>query len=270
MFVRKNCVGITLIELMLALVLSLSLIYLVFEIYLIAEKNRLTQTALTTIQENTQVVTQLLKRQVRASTYFGCAKLTDNFPFVNHTHFVLNAKNKIKKYQDADMKSGTDGIQFWHASIENTVLIKTMRGYSDLYVTSSLPISIQDNLIISDCKTAEAFQVKEIVPFQDGTEKIISTKPLTKLFSVHAEVNKLEIKSYYIGSESQLVSRDSYGNKTELADNISQMKIFFSRIEDNQLIEHPLNELIDSDEIKSVSFVLNFVDKTWPVYVALS
>lgn len=267
----------TLIELMLAIVLSILIINSIFEIYYIAEKNSFTQNALITLQEDAQAASQILKRQVRESTYFGCAKLTDGFPFINHTSLLLNLKNKITSYQNDDIKPGTDAIQFWNAGIENAVLAKTMHGYTVLYVTANLHISINDILMISDCKTAEIFAVKSVALLNNGTQKILTSKPLNKLYSIHAEVNKLVINAYYIGKNDKLFIRDIQGNTSELAENISQMKIFFYVKADDGLIKHSINELNNFTDINNISFELTLegklnaeFHKKWNIYVALS
>lgn len=96
----------------------------------------------------------------------------------------------------------------------------------------------------------------------------------------------MEIESYYIGKTDRLdkyhqtvyalFSKDIYGNKVELVEGVSKMKISFTTIEDNLLIEHPIKELTNSAEIKGISFVFDVVassiqlHKKWYLYVVLS
>lgn len=273
----------TLIELILALALSSLIINSIFAVYLIAENARLAQKSLITLQQNVQVISQLFKYHIRLLPYAGCAKLTETFPFENHLSFALPLKNHIMAYRDSDSKAGTDAIRIWHASSESAVLLKKMHGYASLSISSTIPIEVNDNLIISDCKTTETLRVKKMFREKDGVLKIIPVLPLNKLYEKNAEINKLEIEEYFIGASDQLdqdkqpiyslFSKDSEGNKIELAEGISQMKIFFSTIENNQLTEHPLNDLTDSTEINGISFAFESAsvsDKKWNVYVALS
>lgn len=279
----------TLIEMLLALTLSLFMLSMIFQLYEVAENSRASQEALIDIEENANAVSDILQRAVHESRYFGCAKLTDDFPFVNHLSFKLNQHNKIEEYHDAAIKVGTDAIHFWHSSIRNTALIKTMRGYSELYVNKnkSLPLSENDNVILSDCKTAEAFQIRQVVPIDKNTIKIISKIPLSKFYPVHSEVNKLDVQAYFVGLTkrmdkdhhpiSALFLKNNAGKKQELVENISNMKIYFSQIENNRLIEHALNELTDSSDIKNISFIIDLTSNTGLdlhkkryVYVALS
>jgi len=269
MFNKKNQLGMTLIEMMLALSLSIFLISVVTEMYLISENSQIAQTGLLSIQQNMQMISQILKHEVKASSYFGCAKFTDEFPFKNNSSYILNQKSRVEKYQNADVKAGTDAIRFWHASARSAFLVKTMRGYSDLYVSASLPIKAGDDLIISDCQTADVFQVKQVLVIDNNTKKIVSTKPLSQFYKIHSEVNLLEIVAYFIGATNGLYTKDEHGNKSELVEGVSEMKITISQIENNKLTEHLIGDLTHSAEIKGISFDLDLLHKKWYVYAAL-
>lgn len=277
----------TLIELMLGLSLSILMISIIFEMYLIADKSRITQNTLISIQENAQIISEILKHQIQASTYFGCQKLTDDFYFKNNSPLLLNPKNRIEHYQDGDIKKGTDAIRFWNVSTRSALLYKKMLSYSELYASRDMRIAMDDDLIISDCRTTEVFRVKEILSVDKNIQKIVTTKPLSKFYNINSELNRLEIKSYFIGATGRfdknnnsiyaLFTKDNKKNKAELVEGISEMKIFFSTLKDNKLTEYSIKELTNSGEIKSLSFNFDLtaissydVHKKWYLYVALS
>ncbi len=280
MFNEKNSIGTTLIEMMLALILSIFILSSVFEIYLISENNRLAQTNLMNMQENAEIINQMLKKSIHTAGYIGCAKLTDDFPFKNHFPFKINQKNKIEFYRENEAKPGTDGIRIWHASLRSSVLVKTMRSNSIFYVTSTLPLQVNDNLLISDCKTIESFQIKSISSLSGGIKKIVSSVPISKRYEKNAEINKLEIISYFVGDTSRINDKGqpiyafyskTDGIKTELVENVDDMKLFFSTIEDNALVEYPAEDFPVLNEIVGVSFEfgLSNLRKKWDVYVSL-
>jgi len=283
MFKKRNSIGITLIELMLALALSILIIGGIFEIYLIAENNRLIQTTVITMQEDAQMITQLFKGQIHAAAYMGCAKLTNDFPFKNNLPFKISQKNKIERYQDTDVKEGTDAIRIWHSSMQSAILNKTMQNHLNLYVTSNIPILVDDNLIISDCKTAESFRVKKIFTLENGMQKIITNVPLKKLYEKNAEINILEINSYFVSNTGRvdehnqpiyaLHIKDILGETTELAEGVDRMKVFFTRVENNKLVEYPASDIADASEIVGVSLAFELaaagLKKNWNLYVAL-
>ncbi len=287
MFKKNNSIGMTLIELMFALVLSILMIGSLFEMYLIAENNKIAQETVISMQENAQIISEILKQRMRGLSYTGCAKLTSDFPFTNHLSFPLSQKNRIEPYHSSDVKKGTDAIQLWYLSEKSAILIEKMRDYSHLSLSASLSISPNDYLIISDCKTAETFQVKEIFPLDHGRQEIVLAEPLNKLYEINAEINSLQIEDYFIGQTERydeyhrpidaLYSKDSQGHKLELVEGVSQMKIFFSTAEENHLIEYPLEKITSANEIESISFSFDLTSvsrfdlhKKWNVYVALS
>jgi len=287
MFKTKNSAGMTLIELMLSLTLSFLIISSVLEIYLLAENTRHLQSNIITLQENAEIISLILKNNIKASSWFGCAKLTDDFPFKNHLPFLLNQKNHIVPYQSDQVKAGSDAVQIWHSSIRSDVILKKMQGNSALYISSGLRIVANDNLIISDCRTAEAFRVKEVIQMKDKVQKIIPAKPLDKIYEKNSEINKLEMEAFFIGKTKRFnekhnaiyafYSKDMSGKKTEWIENVSQMKIFFSVLQHNRLVDYPIASIKNADDIKGVSFDLDLIlrsktelHKNWNIYVALS
>ncbi len=219
----------------LSLVLSILIISGIFEIYLIAKNNYIIQNTLINFQENSEIINHILKQNIREAGYIGCGRLTRNFPFKNHLSFEINQNNKIINYHDSDVKPGTDAIRIWHANNRSAVLVKDMKNYSAMNVSSSIPIKADDNLIISDCKSAEAFQVKQVSRLMNGTQKITSKILLDKLYKKNSEINKLEIVSYYIGNKNSFFSKNIDGYQSEIAEGIDDMKIFFTKYPGNEI-----------------------------------
>jgi type IV pilus assembly protein PilW len=272
MFKRRNSVGITLIELMLALSLSIFLISLIFEIYLIAENSRLTQSALISLQENEQILSQLLLRHIRMAGYAGCGKLSDDFPFYNHLTEKVSLRNKIKLYQKS-------GITLWHASHENGILIKPMRGYATFYASANPAFAVGDDLIISDCKTADLFSVKQISISNSGIQKIVTTTPLNKLYSVNAEIREFKWESFFVADTERLdlqkqpvyalFMREKNGRKTELVEGVASMLIELDQIENGVLEAKSIDAISDATSVVGIAFAFNILHKSWHTYVSL-
>lgn len=268
---RKNQSALTLIEMMLALSLSIFILIAVTEIYLTAQKGQKIQIAMNTIQENSRIAAQLLSTSIRMAGYTGCE------------YFPVTSINRITDYKNSEMKTDTDAMTVWHAGNENTVLTKTMRGPSTLYTTTSVKFSAGDLLIISDCKSAEVFQVKQISAFINGTQKILSTKPLTKSYEKNAEVSLFKKESYFIADTGRLdetgktvyalYMKDNHGRKTELVEGIDQMEIYYDVAGNNHLSERSGRELASDDVVMGVGLKLRFISfslqKTGYIYAAL-
>lgn len=289
MYHKKYSVGMTLIELMFSLVIGFLIISGMAGMYLTAENNEHLQSDILLLQDNAMTVTHTLTNRLRGLAFTGCARLTDDFPFKNHLPFPLNPKNRITMYESSQVKPGTDAIRIWSFSSLGDVLLKKMQGHSALYISSSMPVKAGDYLVISDCKTTETFKAADVYQEGENELKIIPNVPLEKLYDNHAEINQIEMDAYFIGKTDRLdqenqpiytlFSEDIQGERTELAENVSQMKIFFSIDKNNVLMEFPVQTIKNSDDIKGVSFDFDFnltdlrsvaLHKKWNVYVALS
>lgn len=278
MFKRKNSIGMTLIELLLALSLSLFLITLIFEIYLIAENNQRTQSDLISLQESEQILSQILQRHIHMAGYIGCAKLTDDFPFYNHLSENIGVNNIIEFFQLSEKNS--DGIKIWRASTSSAMLTKPMRGYGTLYVTKSLHFFPGERIIISDCKTAELVRIKQVSSLSDGTQKIIMSTPLKKLFTPPAEVREFIRETYFLneterfGPKQQpiyaLFSKVNDEPKTEIVEGIESMQIELNQIENGSLKIKKISEIPDIVSPVGISFVFDTqLHKKWYTYVSL-
>ncbi len=287
MFKKNNSFGMTLIEMMIGLAIGSFVFSSIFEIYLVAENNRNSQKTMIAMQENIQSVSQFLKQAMRATAWSGCAKLSKDFPFKNRLPVYLNEKNKIESYQNKDIKNNSDAIRFWHVDIHGSSLKKTMRAKDVLYVSGNFDVAENDDLIMTDCRTAETMHVKQVYSMPDGTQKIMLTYPLDKKYEENAEVSKLISQKLFVDTTGELDNKNKPvyglyienldGEKIELIDHISQMKIFFSRIENGVSVQHSIHELSDYDEINGILFSLDLnaipgsdVYKKWNVYVAIS
>ncbi len=233
---RKSATGVTLIELMLALSLSVLILGMIIETYVAANATHEAQTALNAIQENARSASEFLSTHIRAAGFIGCARLTDEYPFTHHLE--INLPRPVSHYQDKEMKTGTDAIAVWHAGNASVLLMKTMKEKNILYVSTGFDLAADDWLIISDCKTTETFAIKTVSVLQNGWKKIISAVPLEKLYEKNAEINQFEIDNFFIsdtGRETKnhqpvyaLYVRMNGGRKMELAEGVDDMQARFS------------------------------------------
>ena len=233
----KKTDGVTLIEFMLALLLSSSVLFGSMMIYLTMQKNYSLQAALMTIQENTQVIFSILSASIRTAGYLGCAKLTNDFPFMSYPPFTFTPKNKISTFKSNEIKEKTDGITIRQAALLNATLVRTMFDYHTLYVSLKPEFKQSDILIVSDCKTAEMIVADKV--FQTKHYQMITTKrPLTKLYETLTEISQFEMTSYFIGKTNRtnaqgkaiyaLYAQNIHSHKTEIIDGVHHMEIRFS------------------------------------------
>ncbi len=257
----KNVRGMSLIELMFSITLSLLIINICIAIYLTAQKNFSLQNDLSALQENARTAIQLMKNDIKQVGYIGCPKLTSDFPLINHTSYTVNWKNKIVQKSQA--------INIWHGSISHVNLIKSMQNDFVLYATTEQHFSSQDILIISDCYSADIFQPESIL-FDENIQTIITSQPLSSRYQTDAEIFRLEVKSFFTNKTNRFYPNGKPIYALYILDNINHHK--------RELVEsiESLKTKIDLNSDQSptgISLELNaltpFLSKTWYSYLSL-
>jgi Tfp pilus assembly protein PilW len=236
MYHNKLYCGFTLIELLIVSVISMGIFGALTTIYLTTEKNYQAQIALTSIEENAQYTLHFLEKSLHMAGNIGCAKLTKDFPIKHLSSYDFSASNKI---------SGTGALLTIRGMNQLTAgLIAPIRDPTVLYVNSSPHFSPGDIVMISSCKSAEIFKIKQVSIVNDATQRIVSTEPIHQHYSLSAEVGLLEENSYFVNRTGRFDSKrvpisafyvkNIHQHKMELAEGIEKLK-FNCEVETNGL-----------------------------------
>jgi type IV pilus assembly protein PilW len=257
--VKSSVAGLTLIELMIALFISMLILSLVTTIFLAAEKNFRLQIALSHIQENARLAIHFLNSNLQNVGFIGCAKLTNDFPIKNYETYTINPNNRITINNNI--------ITLRHMSVQNAYLIQSMRGYSTLHVSNDQVFSENDILIISDCKSVEIFRVKKVVNSKNE-QVITTTQPLSFLYENNSDVGKFEINSFFVANTDRQTSDGQAINALYMTMN-NQRKI--------ELVEGVDEMVISLDGTDGLNITLKLSDpetallhQTWYDYIGLS
>src|SRR3990167_3722713 len=132
----KQSIGLTLIELMLALLIELSLFGVIISIYLMSQQSAL-------------LATSIITKDVKKAGYIGCARLT--------SHFVLPYANYSLEPQTR-LRGDAHSVTLAFASFPSASLLQPIHGTS-LIVSESPLFKPNDIAILSDCKHAEIVNV---------------------------------------------------------------------------------------------------------------
>lgn len=240
MFNKKNYyIGFTLIELMITLVITSFLLTFIVKIFLGMEASYSTQVALNTLEENANMFNQLIEPIVNASGYIGCPRLTEHFPLVNHTEYLYTSANKLELASDVDAKENTQVLVVRYSEVKHVDLLKDMRSLSVLYLTKGDSFSKDDIVIISDCKNADMFVIKENVELQDGTQKMFSKQNLSKLYKRNSSIMLYRENTYLISETGRknsqglpinaLYVKDIDHRKMELLEGVESMHLTLDR-----------------------------------------
>lgn len=234
-----------------AVVIGLTLVSVLTEIYLVNQKSLRLQTALYAIQDNAKSAISILSKEIHQAGNIGCTKLSSDFPLIPFREYSVN---KI---------TGTvNEIKLSYAEYPNAFLIQPMSNNKVLCVRNNIHFSKGDVLLISNCKRAEIFLVDK-VRVKDEMQEITVAFPLHDSYEKNSEVSRLVMNKYFVAKTGRmhgdktpvyaLFLEDIHHRKLELVEDVNLMRITYA---DNS-VAIDLN--MDTPPIK----------KTWHMYVAL-
>lgn len=252
----KKTAGLTLIELMIALLISFIMIHTVTLVYFTAQKQFYQQTYLSELQEDIRGGIYLLKAEIKMAGYIGCGKLSQYFQPKPYKNYSITPQNKIQFHNHE--------ILVRHASAYQGYLLQAMRSNNTLYVTLEPTFNAGDILLISNCLSGELFEVHAV--FTEGNrQKITTSAPLSQRYESDAELSVFETNTFFIEKVSQnneniavLYQRDNHGNASELARGFNDMKVSFDFLDKNLLVELPAAE--NASNVKGVAISFSFPD----------
>jgi Tfp pilus assembly protein PilW len=232
----------SLVELMVALAISLVVLYTVVSLYGSTRMNNRLQTGVSRINENAQMTAELLARDIRQISNMGCPALGDaarGFRRLSRNSidatgapntFSMTPTNVIQLLPaSAETKAlaGTVVIEVTHAANNGVHLNAKMTSraaLTDIFLRGDPGIKIPTSLsssnsypaaIISDCATAELFQV---VDAKSNPWSVSPFGALRTLYAADARVMPVAKTRYFIGNYTgEIAARAIYRRRT-LAD----------------------------------------------------
>lgn len=264
-FCRCNQSGMTLVEILVALVISLVLIGGVVQIFVGNKLTYRTQDNLSRIQENGRYAIELLNQDIRMVNYRGCAgpKQPGTARNLLNTSTALNwnflSTTPIQGFDNpssswpgslttaglasSDVITGTDVLTVRGPEAANSgFVVSQTTNTGNLQVNQPVSLNLQPNeiVMVTDCSDIVVFQITGITnsPFTIAHAVAAATtnspgnssNDLKKLFN-GAEVTRLSAKTYYIGTgangQPALFRRTPLGGAQELIEGVENMQIVF-------------------------------------------
>ncbi len=288
----KNQNGLTMIELLIAITISMMILAGVTEAYLVAQKNWRMQQLLSQLQDNGYLALHFLSQDIRAAGYIGCARLTDNLPLQNTTTAVLQRNNITVGYRGIGtqwipalpqalsgvVKPGSDVITVRKVSADHGILLKAMTDANTLLIDNIQKFSAGDSVIINDCKHAAIFSLSQVT--ERFAEQVITTPiKLNILYAPPAEVSKLEVVHYFIGKTNRqdehhqaiyaLYRFAEGGRKMELVEGIDNMQVRYFEKTNSHWVMNSADQVSDWSQVKAVDITLQIQNKSWRTTVGL-
>lgn len=204
--------GLSLVELMIAVTLSLILSLGIIQIFSSSKQTSRVQNALARLQENARFALDILSRDIRMAGQLGCnsnAHVTDSSngnlgPFSNgiRGYDYNEATDDIKLTADGSLNNVIDGTDVIMVIAAGTNAVSADSTTSAVTAGSIAPIAdIEegDPAIVSDCETADLFIAGARAP----NSNILPVKgaTLSKTYSDNAEIAKLDYTAYYLRAD---------------------------------------------------------------------
>jgi len=206
-FAHKQA-GLSLVELMVSIALSLILTLGIIQIFSSSKQTGRVQNALARVQENARFALDLLSRDIRMAGQLGCnsnAFVSDSssgelatgpfssgiFGYEYHNPMTVNLTNANTAPDQDSVANGTDVIVVMAASANGTPI--TSSSGDTITVNTGSDIDDGDPMLVSDCDNADLFVVDS-----HTSSSITATASLSKGYAAGAEIAPLHYTAYYL------------------------------------------------------------------------
>jgi type IV pilus assembly protein PilW len=275
-FQGRKIQGLSLVELMVALTIGLIILAGVSTLFVSSKKTYTTQDRLARLQENARFAMQFLIKDLRLAGYYGCVDEIDSetvHSAINDSGFAYDLSIPIEGLSNvAGSVASPTGT--WYPSTDTTVPAKIKLGTDAVAIRMQDPatavevreempsvsaeiktdavtgINANDIIMISDCKSADLFQVTATntsaltVQHNTGVGTPGNKNPpegwLSKPYAPPAKVMKFVTRRYYIRDNENgipaLYRDDNLGAPIELVEGIESLKISFGKDTDGDKI----------------------------------
>jgi len=226
--------GFSLIEVMVALVLSLILLAGFVQVFLSQRQQYQVQSAMAAIQENGRAAITLLSNAIHEAGYLGCLSLSENT--------VIQSSEAIKK----TLVNKQDALVVQHMSSQTNALTEDMKQNNRLLLGLYPRYKKGEQLIISDCVHSELFQIEKVsISKRFNQQWITSTKALKNRYYQFADLGSFMRHTFYIKKTTRrdLAGRPIHAmyvrgvNKRahELIEGVDSMKLQISNTQPQQV-----------------------------------
>lgn len=273
-----NAKGFSIVELLVAMVITLILLGGLFQVYLSNKVTYKFGEALSRVQENGRFAMDYLGTEIRMADYWGCAGAADvqnNLDNTDPNFIDFGAGGLLGN--DGGGLNGSDSITIGGVSGSQ---ITVQQPYmptvaAALMITQDSGLQIDDVVLVSDCVNGDIFQVtnmqqgsggnsdKETLVHNQGTGSIGNiSNNLSKRYEGDASVSEATSKTFFlqnnpIGEPALYVTVN--GATSELVEGVENMQILYGEDTGGDLIPdryRPANTVTDMGAVIAVRISL--------------
>jgi type II secretory pathway pseudopilin PulG len=179
---RKNT-GVTLIELMLAMLLGSLLLVGLLELYFVMQRSAETEHAIAIMEGNARQVFALFEHEIKAAGHIGSAKLTRDFYPTEYAGIQLSPFTKL--HGDANSLS-----MIYASGIPGQIFSVTHDG-QDIVVKGITSFKAGNVILLADSRHVELNEVKAVAIRKD-CQRLSLQRSLQYIYPGEAEVIKIE------------------------------------------------------------------------------
>lgn len=270
---KKTENGFSLIELMIALLISTIVAAAVIQLFLSSRQVYRVQDAKAHIQENGRLAMQVLTDSILNVGYRGCRTFNITDADINNTlnnpdAFGWAYATPIEGFEasssswspstDSSLSLARSGTDIITLRLANDPIIKVTKhpggtppGSANLQVTTGNQLKAGDIVMVHDCESAAVFQISSGNPDTSGSiphntggnfTPGNATQALGKNYE-GAWLTRLSTRSFYVSQDSNgrssLVQHDSLSGSAAIASDIENMQIQYAiDINDDKLIDN--------------------------------
>jgi len=266
---RQNA-GFTIVEMMVALTLSLFLLGAITYVVVNSNKNYNTTDSLARLQENARFAVEFLARDLRRAGYLGCANdVTEVNSTLNGSKFgggtggfAINSLEGAENFGASTIwkpsgatasfantpVAGSDAIAIRYLDLNNPIgVTKEMPNESAvLFVNPGHGLKEGDIIAVTDCDGADIMQLTNVNPAgaaTSGKDGLVhnaggsnpgnSTQKLKRSYGVNSTVLKFGSFAYYIARNSSnrpALFRETTAGTEELVEGVESMQIRYGEV----------------------------------------
>jgi len=201
--------GMTLIEIMIALLIGAFLLGGVLQIFTGSKQTYRMQEGLSRLQENGRFAMDFISNDIRMAGYRGCNGLTPIAGVSNDsTVFLSDFNTSIQGFESTSSSAwtpainaaitsplgGSDVITIRRANEQGNLVTAHVTGSANLTLAATTGLAAGDVVLVSDCSGAEAFQISSI----GGNVITLQSAPSRSYNG--GEVSLINTSSYYVRS----------------------------------------------------------------------
>ncbi|KFX71635.1 hypothetical protein TMS3_0106840 [Pseudomonas taeanensis MS-3] len=218
-FNRRRNHGLSLVELMIALLVGLLLSAAVLQIFISSKNTYRMQESMARLQENGRFAVSYMANDIRMAGYMGCGNI-DRIP-VNNIGQADDGGLAVASFDSNTIIVGSDNVvsgNVWGAAPgTDTLVVRKVNGgglrLTGNLATNNANIQIVDNslnvqagdiLFITDCINADIFRATNVSTGSDGKVTIAHSAAkntsvnLSKMYGSDAEVMVFESAAYFV------------------------------------------------------------------------